>query len=182
MNVSTLPELEPEHFPVAAGFAHKFATAVSLVVSFITLKLFRYLLFKDKAPSGTKLVPGPRSTLPWLGRFHDIDATAPWKSMTKWSDDYGGFFRLTTCGGEMHIWVGTAEIAQELYCKRASKYSSRPEVAAVPGSNSQGQYLPLLEHGGMAYLSMHFLSPCSYYRPLAHAAQIRTHCPQPIVQ
>lgn len=65
--------------------------------------------------------------------------------MKKWSDEYGGLFRLTTAGGEMHIWVGKAEIAQDLYCKRASKYSSRPEVPAVPGSDKQGQYLPLLQ-------------------------------------
>ena len=147
MNVSTLPALEPEHIIIAASSAQKVAIVVSLIVSFVTLSLFRYLLFKDKAPHGTNLVPEPRSTLPWLGRIHDIETIAPWKSMKKWSDEYSGFFRPTTCG-EMHIWVGTAEIAQELYCKRAAKYSSRPEVAAVPGSDSQGQYLPHLEHGG----------------------------------
>jgi hypothetical protein len=77
----------------------------------------------------------------------DIDPIAPWNSMKKWSDQHKGFFRLQACG-EMHIWLGDNDIAQELYCKRAALYSSRPEVAAVPGSDSQGQYLPLLEFGG----------------------------------
>jgi cytochrome P450 len=126
---------------------HKWAILFSLLVGSVVLPLTRYLLFHDRPPRGLKLVPGPRSTLPWLGRIHGIDANAPWKSMKKWSDEYGGLFRLTTAGGEMHIWLGDAEIAQELYCKRAAIYSSRPEVAAVPGSHSQGQYLPLLEHG-----------------------------------
>lgn len=127
--------------------AHKWAIIFSLLAGSIVIPLTRYLLFHDRPPRGLKLVPGPRSTLPWLGRMHGINADAPWQSMKKWSDEYGGFFRLTTAGGEMHIWLGDAEIAQELYCKRAAKYSSRPEVAAVPGSHSQGQYLPLLEHG-----------------------------------
>ncbi|KAK5193424.1 hypothetical protein LTR99_006976 [Exophiala xenobiotica] len=109
------------------------------------LGFLHYLLFKDKPPKGLKLVPGPPSTIPYIGRV-DIDAKAPWNSMRKWADEYDGFFRLTTCG-EMHIWLGKGEIAQELFCKRASRYSSRPEVAAVPGSHNQAQYLPLMEYG-----------------------------------
>lgn len=127
--------------------SHKWAILFTLLAGSIVIPLTRYLLFHDRPPRGLKLVPGPRSTLPWLGRIHGINADAPWKSMKQWSDEYGGLFRLTTCGGEMHIWLGDAEVAQELYCKRAAIYSSRPEVAAVPGSHSQGQYLPLLEHG-----------------------------------
>ncbi|ETN37998.1 uncharacterized protein HMPREF1541_07621 [Cyphellophora europaea CBS 101466] len=132
--------------PAAQLQSHKWTVLFSLLAGSIIIPLSKYLLFHDKPPRGLKLVPGPRSTLPWFGRLHDIDANAPWKSMKNWSDQYGGFFRLTTCG-EMHIWLGDANIAQELYCKRAAIYSSRPEVAAVPGSNSQGQYLPLLEYG-----------------------------------
>lgn len=124
---------------------HKWALLFSLLAGSFVFSLSKYLLFHDRAPPGLKLIPGPRSTLPWLGRIHGIDPVAPWKSMKKWSDEYGGLFRLTTAGGEMHIWIGKAEIAQELYCKRAAKYSSRPEVPAVPGSDKQGQYLPLLQ-------------------------------------
>lgn len=72
--------------------------------------------------------------------------------MKKWSDQFNGMFRLTACG-EMHIWLGDNKVAQELYCNRAANYSSRPEVAAVPGSDSQAQYLPLLEYGGKFIIS-----------------------------
>lgn len=126
---------------------HKWAILFSLLAGSIILPLARYLMVHDRPPPGLKLVPGPRSTLPWFGRLHGINADAPWKSMKQWSDEYGGMFRLTTCGGDMHIWLGDADIAQELFCKRAAIYSSRPEVPAVPGSHSQGQYLPLLEYG-----------------------------------
>ncbi len=108
--------------------------------------MFYFFTVFDQPPKGLQLVPGPGSTIPYIGRV-DIDPIAPWNSMKKWSDNFNGFFRLQACG-EMHIWLGDNDIAQELYCKRAAIYSSRPEVAAVPGSDSQGQYLPLLEYGG----------------------------------
>jgi hypothetical protein len=111
------------------------------------VQFIRYLL-RDSPPAGLKLVPGPWSTIPYIGRVHDVDPMAPWYAMKKFSDQYNGFFRLTICG-EMHIWVGDAQISYDLLCKKAAIYSSRPMVPAVPGSDSQGQYLPLLEHGGM---------------------------------
>jgi cytochrome P450 len=109
------------------------------------VQFIRYLL-RDSPPAGLKLVPGPWSTIPYIGRVHDVDPMAPWYAMKKFSDQYNGFFRLTICG-EMHIWVGDAQISYDLLCKKAAIYSSRPMVPAVPGSDSQGQYLPLLEHG-----------------------------------
>lgn len=124
----------------------KWTTIILLLISPFVINFLRYLLFKDKPPQGLKLVPGPPSTIPYIGRV-DIDPIAPWNSMKSWSDKFNGMFRLTACG-EMHIWLGDNKVAQELYCNRAAKYSSRPEVAAVQGSDSQGQYLPLLEYGG----------------------------------
>ena len=49
--------------------------------------------------------------------------------------------------GETHLWIGTQRVAHDLLAKRAPIYSSRPEVPAVPGSDSQAQYLPLLARG-----------------------------------
>ncbi len=134
-------------------FNYKWTILAVVLVSPALLGFLQYLLFKDRPPKGLKLVPGPGSTIPYIGRV-DIDAAAPWNSMRKWSDQFQGFFRLQACG-EMHIWLGDSDIAQEMFCKRAATYSSRPEVPAVPGSHAQGQYLPLLEHGGK------FLSTCS---------------------
>ncbi|KAL6246937.1 hypothetical protein RBB50_006244 [Rhinocladiella similis] len=126
-------------------FKYKWIIITLLLVTPGVFRFLQYLLFKDKPPKGLKLVPGPPSTIPYIGRV-DIDPIAPWNSMKKWADEYNGLFRLTTCG-EMHIWLGDGDIAQELYCKRASHYSSRPEVAAVPGSHNMAQYLPLMEYG-----------------------------------
>ncbi|EXJ87915.1 hypothetical protein A1O1_04842 [Capronia coronata CBS 617.96] len=117
-------------------------TGIFLLVA--AIQIFKYSQ-RDKPPPGLKLIPGPTSTIPWLGRVHDVDPNAPWYAMAKFCDEYGGIFRSTICG-EMHIWIGDSNIAYDLLCKKARIYSSRPEVPAVPGSDSQGQYLPLLAH------------------------------------
>lgn len=132
--------------PASILFAWKWTILAAVLLSPAVYNVLYYFLVKDQPPHGLKLVPGPGSMIPYIGRV-DIDAIAPWNTMKKWSDQFNGLFRLQICG-EMHIWLGDADIAQELYCKRAAAYSSRPEVAAVPGSDSQGQYLPLLEYGG----------------------------------
>jgi cytochrome P450 len=67
--------------------------------------------------------------------------------MKEFSDEFGGFFQ-TEIMGDTHLWLGDHKISQELFGKRANIYSSRPEVPAVPGSDTQGQYLPLIEYAG----------------------------------
>jgi cytochrome P450 len=66
--------------------------------------------------------------------------------MKEFSEQYNGFFGTVAMGGN-HLWLGDMKIVHDLLAKRAPIYSSRPEVSAVPGSDSQGQYLPLLAHG-----------------------------------
>ena len=79
--------------------------------------------------------------------MHDTDVYAPWKKMKEFSDDFNGFFQ-TEIMGDIHLWIGDNRVAQDLFGKRANIYSSRPEVPAVPGSDKQGQYLPLMEYAG----------------------------------
>lgn len=123
--------------------SHLITTAI-ILVTFVYKFLFCYLYLHDKPPAGLKLVPGPLSTIPYLGRLHGINPVAPWKSMHEFSKQYNKIFRLTAYG-QMHIWIGDSKIAKELIVKRASKYSSRPEIAAIPGANKGGQYLALNE-------------------------------------
>lgn len=65
--------------------------------------------------------------------------------MFDFSKQYNKMFRLTAYG-QMHIWIGDPKIAKELLVKRASKYSSRPEIAAIPGADKGGQYLALNQY------------------------------------
>lgn len=140
-----------DHFSAAFGtkndvVPYKWLSLVLLLLTPLFVGSARYFLFHDRPPKGLKLIGGPPSTIPYVGRV-DIDADAPWHTMRKWADEYKGMFRLTMCG-VMHIWLGDTDLAQEFFCKRAAKYSSRPEFFAVPGSHNQAQYLPLLEYGG----------------------------------
>ncbi|KAL6245054.1 hypothetical protein RBB50_007829 [Rhinocladiella similis] len=123
---------------------YKWFIGTGVFVLVTAIQIIKYML-RDRPPPGLKLIPGPTSTIPYIGRVHDVDPNKPWFAMKKFCDEYGGIFRSTICG-EMHIWVGDAQIAYDLLCKKARIYSSRPMVPAVPGSDSQGQYLPLLAH------------------------------------
>lgn len=106
---------------------------------------YRYLYLHDRPPKGLQRIPGPRSTIPYLGRLHGVDAVAPWKSMHTYSNEYNKIFSLTAYG-QQHIWIGDAKIAKELLVKRAAKYSSRPSIPAIPGAEKGGQYLALNEY------------------------------------
>ena len=130
---------------------NKVFVAFAILAFMLSTKLYHYFFVHDQPPkgSGLKLMPGPTSTIPYIGRVHDVDPQAPWFAMKKFCDQYNGIFRNTICG-EMHIWVGDQKIGYDLLCKKARIYSSRPQVPAVPGSDSQGQYLPLLAHDGKA--------------------------------
>ncbi|EHY53752.1 hypothetical protein HRR83_003968 [Exophiala dermatitidis] len=132
------------HTAVTAIGTYKWLIGTGIFLLVTAIQIIKYMR-RDRPPPGLKLIPGPRSTIPYIGRVHDVDPNAPWFAMKKFCDEYNGIFRSTICG-EMHIWVGDQKIAYDLLCKKARIYSSRPMVPAVPGSDSQGQYLPLLAH------------------------------------
>ena len=122
---------------------------LAAVALFTLLFLVGQRLWGGKLPPGTRRLPGPSNTLPWLGRVHDVDPQKPWVKMKEFSDEFDGFY-ATTITGEIHIWIGRQDVAFDLFAKRAQTYASRPEVPAVPGSHSQAQYLPLMAYDGNA--------------------------------
>ena len=156
---------------------YKWVIGTAIFVLVTSIQLIKYFVLKDRPPPGLKLLPGPMSTIPYIGRIHDVDPMAPWYAMKKFSDKYNGIYKSTICG-EMHIWIGDANIAYDLLCKKARIYSSRPMVPAVPGSDSQGQYLPLLAHDGKFLTIRHVIDQkLIFLRTLAQPAQVRPHCP-----
>jgi cytochrome P450 len=125
-----------------------FVGAIGVLV-IASIHILRYCL-KYRPPPGLKLPSGPRSDLPYIGKFLGIDTRAPWYRMKELCDIYGGIWQLISCG-DMHVWIGDLKIAQDLLCTKSAIYSSRPMVPAIPGSDSQGQYLPLLAHNGIEH-------------------------------
>lgn len=114
------------------------------VLTFVAYRCFRY--FTSELPpfgSGLKRLPGPRSTVPYLGRIHDVDRMRAWNAMKKFSDEYKGLFALTL-GGETHIWISREEIAQDLLVKNAAISSGRADLGSYPGVTHDFKYLPLL--------------------------------------
>jgi hypothetical protein len=117
--------------------------------------LFIYQLItwlnSEKPPrgSGLKPIPGPSSTLPYLGRFHDLDDKHIWKSMKRFSDHYNGLFSMTL-GGETHIWIGREDIAQDLICKNGAICGGRADLGAYPHVTQEFHYLPLMGYTGQS--------------------------------
>ncbi|KAL5118654.1 hypothetical protein ACEQ8H_003505 [Pleosporales sp. CAS-2024a] len=110
----------------------------------IAYQCFRYFTC-ELPPFGSRLkhLPGPRSTLPYLGRIHDVDRMEAWKSMHKFSKQYNELFSCTL-GGETHIWVAREDVAQDLLVKNAELSSARADLGTYPGVTQGYKYLPLL--------------------------------------
>lgn len=116
--------------------------SVALFLNFFYRFVVQYLILQDRPPKGLRLIPGPISTIPFLGRLHGINAAAPWLTMHDISKQYNKLFSLINYG-QMHIWIADAKIAKELLVMRAEKYSSRPSIPAIPGSDQGGRYMAL---------------------------------------
>ncbi|KAF2840425.1 cytochrome P450 [Patellaria atrata CBS 101060] len=119
-------------------------------LSFIPLVATIVILYiwsrgSNSVPVGTKPLPGPWG-LPYIGRVHDLDPSKPWIKLKEWSDQYNGFF-ANTMMGPTHLWIGDPKIAHDLLAKRAPIYSSRPAIPGIPDSNTNNQWLPLMELG-----------------------------------
>ncbi|KAJ8115995.1 hypothetical protein OPT61_g2482 [Boeremia exigua] len=128
-------------FPLPTSPLYALSTVILVVIVY---RCFRYLT-SELPPfrSGLKPLPGPRSTLPYLGRIHDVDRMQAWIAMKKFSDEYNGLFALTL-GGETHIWIAREDIAQDLLVKNAAISSARADLGAYPGVVDDHKYLPLL--------------------------------------
>ncbi|KAL6711546.1 hypothetical protein ACN47E_004480 [Coniothyrium glycines] len=130
----------------SAYFAFTFPALIfsSAIICFVAFRCFVY--FSSELPplgSGLKRLPGPRSTLPYLGRIHDVDRMHAWIALKKFSDKYNGLFACTL-GGEKHIWIAKEDVAQDLLIKNAAISSGRADLGAYPGVSKDYKYLPLL--------------------------------------
>ncbi|KAJ4373967.1 hypothetical protein N0V83_002706 [Neocucurbitaria cava] len=119
-------------------------TAIFIIFLLLTHRIIRYLT-SELPPRGSNLkpLPGPLSTLPYIGRIHDVDRNHAWSALHKFSRQYNGLFSCTL-GGETHIWVAREDVAQDLLCKNAAICSARADLGSYPGVTKGFKYLPLL--------------------------------------
>jgi hypothetical protein len=126
----------------------------TIVLGYIVYRCLRY--FTSELPafgSGLRRLPGPMSTLPYVGRVHDVDRMQAWHAFNKFSSQYDGLFACTL-GGETHIWVAREDVAQDLLVKHASISSARADLGAYPGVTEDYKYLPLLGYTGTSESSL----------------------------
>jgi hypothetical protein len=149
LNQTSSSEVEPQ---VANDYFRQRnlpATIGAALLVYIFYRLVRY--FTSELPpfgSGLKRLPGPISTLPYVGRVHDVDRMQAWTAFNKFSTQYDGLFSCTL-GGETHIWVAREDVAQDLLVKHASISSARADLGAFPGVTEDYKYLPLLGFTGI---------------------------------
>jgi hypothetical protein len=128
--------------PNTESSAWLFCTIILIVtISYVLFQCLQY--FTSELPplgSGLKRLPGPISTLPYVGRVHDVDRMQAWHAMQKFSDQYDG--------GETHIWVAREDVAQDLLVKHAAISSARADLGAYPDVTRGNKYLPLLGYNG----------------------------------
>ncbi|KAF2738182.1 cytochrome P450 oxidoreductase [Polyplosphaeria fusca] len=131
-------------FAQASGPRYSLHLLIIIVSLFVTNCLVKYFI-SDLPPlgSGLKTLPGPLSTIPYIGRVHDLDRNAVFRSVKKFNDKYNGLFSMTL-GGEKHIFVSREDIANDLLCRNAEIASGRNDLGAYPGVTKDSKYLPLL--------------------------------------
>ncbi|KAF2822688.1 cytochrome P450 oxidoreductase [Ophiobolus disseminans] len=129
------------------GEVHQSLLRTLFYTAIIGLLFYRSVqYFTSELPpigSGLKRLPGPISTLPYIGRVHDVDRMQAWHALQKFSNQYDGLFSCTL-GGETHIWVAREDVAQDLLCKHAAISSARADLGAYPDVTKGNKYLPLL--------------------------------------
>ncbi|KAK4238052.1 hypothetical protein C8A03DRAFT_33953 [Achaetomium macrosporum] len=112
-----------------------------LIVSAVLLAVQRYLE-RRRLPPGVRPLPGPWG-IPYIGRVHDVPATAPWIKFYEWGKKYGPIYQ-TKIFGTVHVWISSEKVAHELLSKRAAIYSDRPLIPGLPDNRTSGDYLALL--------------------------------------
>lgn len=111
----------------------------------VALLLLAFLLAYNKKRrhiSGRQLPPGPSPTL-ILGNIRGLDGRNPWKTYTKWAEEYGrahqrveklrlissfhpGEIIYTQLLGQDIIVISSERVAHDLLDRRSQNYSSRP--------------------------------------------------------
>ncbi|KAI0041989.1 cytochrome P450 [Auriscalpium vulgare] len=74
--------------------------------------------------------PGPKR-LPLVGNLFDLPQSHEWRTYRKWAQDYGWDVLHCDVFGSHLLVVNSAAAAEDLFDKRASLYSDRPQMRAL---------------------------------------------------
>lgn len=120
-----------------------------------------FLFPRKQKPEGVRSLPGPWCKSiqidisfcsndvgpPYFGPLYAIDFTKAWVQFAQWAQQYGPIYQVTIFGTPW-VWISDTRIAHELLSQRANKYSDRIALHNVKDTKDNGEFLPLLRHGG----------------------------------
>ncbi|KAG6332883.1 hypothetical protein ID866_6208 [Astraeus odoratus] len=98
-----------------------FITWPDVFISFLALYVVKYMLSKRRpAP----LPPGPKP-LPLIGNMLDIPTFKPWLTYAEWGVKFGDMSHVEMFGKHIIV-LNSAKLAVDMFDKKGSKYSDRP--------------------------------------------------------
>ncbi|KAF8589876.1 cytochrome P450 [Ramaria rubella] len=97
-----------------------------LVAVFIVLCTLVYVTRPRRALRGLPNPPGPQG-LPIVGNVRDMPTYHQWETFSRWGHEYGDLIYTKTFGTPVVV-VNSIETARDLFEKRSSIYSSRPDI------------------------------------------------------
>ncbi|EJD01826.1 cytochrome P450 [Fomitiporia mediterranea MF3/22] len=89
-------------------------------------------------------VPGPKG-LPLLDNVFDMQEEEIWETARKWGDEFGPLVQVKAFG-ETFIFVNSYQAAVDLFEKRGSMYSSRPQKVMIELQGWEW-FVPLMQYG-----------------------------------
>ncbi|KAF8514704.1 cytochrome P450 [Hysterangium stoloniferum] len=103
-----------------------FLVANVYVVIALFAALAAYLLRQRRVPKGLSLPPGPPG-YPIIGNLFDLPKSLEWKTYKDWAQSYGDLVYVNVLGTPI-AFVNSKELVSELFEKRSSIYSDRPQL------------------------------------------------------
>ncbi|KAJ3533643.1 hypothetical protein NMY22_g7252 [Coprinellus aureogranulatus] len=99
-----------------------------------------------KARHGLPLPPGPKG-LPLVGNLYDLPSAFEWEQYARWSEEYNSDIVYLNVAGTSILVVNTQNAATDLFEKRSSIYSSRPESTMLKDLVQADSFFSFMKYG-----------------------------------
>ncbi|KAK6985030.1 cytochrome P450 [Favolaschia claudopus] len=140
----------------------------TLLVLILTGAAILLTLRKRRRPSLLSLPPGPKG-LPLVGHLFTLPLTKQWETYAGWSQQLGSDIIHLDIAGSSIIVLSSTEAVKELFERRSSLYSDRPE-SPMRQLMGWGFSVGFMKYGAYQYFSPHVGERWRAHRKLLHDA------------